>query len=84
MEQSNNIKSFIIKSRPFGYISNRQKQVMEEISKFNTKGESFTYQYLNESFYCNVISMLCLQLVLNNIENDKPLSIADLLLHDSI
>lgn len=84
MEQSHNIKNFIIKSQPFGYISNRQKQIMEEISKFNKQGESFTYQYLNESFYCNVISMICLQFVLNNIKNDKQLSIADLSLHDSV
>ncbi|MFT8407866.1 hypothetical protein [Liquorilactobacillus satsumensis] len=84
MERLHNIKRFIIESYPFGYISSRQKQIMEEISQFNKQEESFTYQYLNESFYCNVISMICLQFVLKNIENDKKLLITDLSLHDSV
>ncbi|GHP13919.1 hypothetical protein YK48G_13440 [Lentilactobacillus fungorum] len=84
MKFRDDVKSFLIENSPFGYIPVQRKRVLDEIAALSEKSESFTYQYLNEEYFREVIILVCLNFALKCIEEDEQLKVQKLTIGDPI
>lgn len=84
MGYQHEIKSFLVENRPFGYVSKQKKQLMDEILLLDQRYRKYTYQYLNEDYYREIILMICFDYVLQSLRNDKQFSAKDLKINDSL
>ncbi|GGP11237.1 hypothetical protein [Oceanobacillus neutriphilus] len=71
------IKSLLFSSSPFGYISKNKKRVISDFLAIEEceDNNSYTYQYLNSSYYKELIVAICLQNYLDNMSNGRKLDI---------
>lgn len=69
------IMKFLISQKPFGYISKNKKKVLNDFLACELLNESYAYQYLNSSFYKELILLICLIITYKNISNGKKIDL---------
>lgn len=84
IEYQREIKSFLAENHPFGYVSKQKKQIMDEIYSLSQHNKKYTYQYLNEDYYREIILLICFDYVLQRLQSDKQFSVKNLKLNDPL
>lgn len=72
------VMQVLISNRPFGYISKNIRKVLKDFLAYESIGESYAYQYLNSSYYKELILLICLTVSYKNISNGEKIDIEEL------
>ncbi|MHC5268416.1 hypothetical protein ACYSNO_04400 [Enterococcus sp. LJL98] len=72
------VMQLLISTNPFGYISRNLRKVLNDFLECETLGESYAYQYLNSSYYKELILLICLMVSYKNISNGEKINIDNL------
>lgn len=72
------VMQLLISTNPFGYISKNLKKVLNDFLACDSLGESYAYQYLNSSYYKELILLICLMVSYKNISNGEKINVDNL------
>ncbi|MDT2834321.1 hypothetical protein P7H70_09635 [Vagococcus carniphilus] len=72
------IMKYLLLTSPFGYISKNKKKILNDFIKYEKIEGSYAYQYLNSSYYRELILLICFMVSYKNLSNGKKISIDDL------
>lgn len=74
----NSVMKLLLLTSPFGYISKNKKQVLIDFFEYESFEGSYAYQYLNSSYYKELVLLICLITSYKNLSGGQTINIVDL------
>ena len=72
------VMKLLLLTSPFGYISKNKKQVLIDFFEYESFEGSYAYQYLNSSYYKELVLLICLITSYKNLSGGQKINIDDL------
>jgi len=72
------VMKLLLLTSPFGYISKNKKNILNDFLKLEKFEGSYAYQYLNASYYKELVLLICLVTTYKNLSDGQKINIDDL------